>query len=266
MKIITTPWKKEFYKLIDNSNKSIKITSPFLKENICNDILRIKSTNVKLELVTSFKLTNLLFGSLDIIGIENILKHNGIVKNFAKLHSKIYLFDERKVIITSANLTNGGLLNNYEYGIYTEEKNIVKQVMNDFEKLFSNVNTGLVKLEDINTVKNILASIPEAEKKKLKLPEYKIETPEENFDSVSIPITPIKDNLKGWKLEVFNLLDTFEKQIFSLKELTIFENDLKIKYPNNNNILAKIRQQLQFLRDLGLIEFLGNGKYRKLWN
>ena len=31
----------------------------------------------------------------------------------------------------------------------------------------------------------------------------------------------------------------------------------------NNNIRAKIRQQLQFLKDRGFIEFLGDGKYKK---
>ncbi|MGI0085759.1 MAG: DpnI domain-containing protein, partial [Nitrososphaerales archaeon] len=32
--------------------------------------------------------------------------------------------------------------------------------------------------------------------------------------------------------------------------------------PNNAHIRDKIRQQLQVLRDMGLIEFLGSGSYR----
>jgi type II restriction enzyme len=35
------------------------------------------------------------------------------------------------------------------------------------------------------------------------------------------------------------------------------------KYPNNNNIQAKIRQQLQILRDKGYLKFTGRGKYEK---
>ncbi|WP_254904755.1 hypothetical protein [Clostridium tyrobutyricum] len=35
---------------------------------------------------------------------------------------------------------------------------------------------------------------------------------------------------------------------------------------HNNTINASIRRNLQELRDLGLIEFLENGKYKKLWN
>jgi len=33
-------------------------------------------------------------------------------------------------------------------------------------------------------------------------------------------------------------------------------------HPNNAHVRDKIRQQLQVLRDLGLLEFLGSGSYR----
>jgi type II restriction enzyme len=52
------------------------------------------------------------------------------------------------------------------------------------------------------------------------------------------------------------------KKEFELKEIYKFEEDLKILHPENNNIKAKIRQQLQFLRNKDYLEFLGRGKYR----
>jgi hypothetical protein len=45
MEIITNLWKDRFLELISNSKKSIKITSPFVKENICDNILRVKQEN-----------------------------------------------------------------------------------------------------------------------------------------------------------------------------------------------------------------------------
>ena len=51
---------------------------------------------------------------------------------------------------------------------------------------------------------------------------------------------------------------------FQLSDVYSFEEVLSIKHPKNNNIQAKIRQQLQFLRDKGYIEFLGHGRYRKI--
>ena len=37
-----------------------------------------------------------------------------------------------------------------------------------------------------------------------------------------------------------------------------------IRYPDNRHVREKLRQQLQRLRDLGLIAFLGSGHYEKL--
>ena len=89
---------------------------------------------------------------------------------------------------------------------------------------------------------------------------------EENGNDVfDIGSSPIVENLTGWKLEVFNCLDSIENRTFSLEEAYAFEDVLTDKYPNNHNIKDKILQQLQYLRDLGLIEFKVRGVYRKLW-
>lgn len=69
---------------------------------------------------------------------------------------------------------------------------------------------------------------------------------------------------RGWTLDIMNCLDRIVGDTFSLVNMYIFENQLRIKYPNNNHIKDKIRQQLQFLRDKGMVEFLGNGRYRKM--
>lgn len=69
---------------------------------------------------------------------------------------------------------------------------------------------------------------------------------------------------KGWILDIMHCVDSIKKNSFSLDEVYSFENDLKLKYPNNNFIKDKIRQQLQILRDKGIIEFSGRGNYKKI--
>jgi hypothetical protein len=54
MKILKTPWKNDLMELVSQSQKSIKITSPFIKENICNELISNKQTETQLELITSF--------------------------------------------------------------------------------------------------------------------------------------------------------------------------------------------------------------------
>lgn len=69
---------------------------------------------------------------------------------------------------------------------------------------------------------------------------------------------------KGWVIDIMNCVDAIKKESFSLDEIYAFEGKLKVKYPNNNFIKDKIRQQLQILRDKGIIEFVGRGKYKKV--
>ncbi len=68
---------------------------------------------------------------------------------------------------------------------------------------------------------------------------------------------------KGWILEIMNCIDRIPADQFTLRDVYKFEDILKAKYPNNNFIKDKIRQQLQLLRDKGVIEFLGDGRYKK---
>ena len=67
---------------------------------------------------------------------------------------------------------------------------------------------------------------------------------------------------KGWLLDVLVCVEKIKKAEFSLEDVYAFESHLKAKHPLNNNIKAKIRQQLQFLRDKDVIEFVGRGRYR----
>jgi type II restriction enzyme len=67
---------------------------------------------------------------------------------------------------------------------------------------------------------------------------------------------------RGWTIEVLRLLEGLPKQ-FSLADVYNFEAELRNKFPQNRHIKDKIRQQLQVLRDRGILYFLGKGQYLK---
>ena len=71
-------------------------------------------------------------------------------------------------------------------------------------------------------------------------------------------------NSRGWLMDILNCINRISTSVFTLNEVYKFEDELQIKHPQNNNIRPKIRQQLQFLRDKGILEFLGDGKYKKI--
>jgi type II restriction enzyme len=52
------------------------------------------------------------------------------------------------------------------------------------------------------------------------------------------------------------------RQEFSLDDICRFGESLSQLDPGNRHVRDKIRQQLQVLRDFGLLEFLGPGSYR----
>lgn len=69
---------------------------------------------------------------------------------------------------------------------------------------------------------------------------------------------------KGWTLDVLKCVDRIDTNEFSLDEVYKFEAELKAKHSENNFVKDKIRQQLQILRDMNIIEFVSRGKYRKI--
>ncbi len=69
---------------------------------------------------------------------------------------------------------------------------------------------------------------------------------------------------RGWLFDVLNSVNRIEGDEFTLREVYEFSGSLQGAHLENHHIEAKIRQQLQVLRDKGFIEFLGRGKYRKI--
>lgn len=71
-------------------------------------------------------------------------------------------------------------------------------------------------------------------------------------------------SLRGWTLDVFRLIKRMGLRDFTITQAYQLIGELSILYPRNHNIQAKIRQQLQVLRDLGFVRFCGRGKYQLL--
>jgi hypothetical protein len=67
---------------------------------------------------------------------------------------------------------------------------------------------------------------------------------------------------RGWLLDVMKCVEALGKPEFTLDEVYTFERHLGDLYPGNENVRPKIRQQLQYLRDRGFIDFVSRGNYR----
>jgi type II restriction enzyme len=66
---------------------------------------------------------------------------------------------------------------------------------------------------------------------------------------------------RGWLIEVMKCIESIEKREFHMDDIYAFEDHLSVLYPGNQNVRPKIRQQLQFLRDRGYLDFVSRGNY-----
>lgn len=70
---------------------------------------------------------------------------------------------------------------------------------------------------------------------------------------------------RGWMLDILNCVNKMEDNVFTLEQMYGFADALALQHPDNHHIKDKIRQQLQVLRDNGIIEFVGRGRYCRLY-
>lgn len=69
--------------------------------------------------------------------------------------------------------------------------------------------------------------------------------------------------LRTWQEMLLRIVERLDDH-FTLRDVLAQRDALVRAFPNNNNVDAKIRQQLQVLRDRKIIEFTSRGSYRRL--
>lgn len=102
---------------------------------------------------------NFLSGTSDIEAIDSLLQMKAEIRLLEKLHAKIYISDNNTAIITSANLTKSGLMDNIEVGVRINNKaNIISLV----EKIKEWFKSG--KLVDKNWLNSMRKEIDKKQK------------------------------------------------------------------------------------------------------
>ena len=66
---------------------------------------------------------------------------------------------------------------------------------------------------------------------------------------------------KGWINDVLVCVRELKQPEFCLQDVYAFTERLQQQHPQNRHVQPKIRQQLQVLRDNGILEFKTRGKY-----
>ena len=64
---------------------------------------------------------------------------------------------------------------------------------------------------------------------------------------------------------MFKVIDQFDEDVFTKETSNEYKGKIHKAYPLTKHPDDKIRQILQQLRNLGLVAFLGNRFYERLW-
>jgi type II restriction enzyme len=76
------------------------------------------------------------------------------------------------------------------------------------------------------------------------------------------PLENISVTQRGWTLDVLNAIRRLGKTEFTTADTYAFTRELERLHPDNRHVRDKIRQQLQVLRDLGLLLHVERGIWR----
>jgi len=169
IKTIHENWLKEFKTELHNTN-TVCIVSPFITDNIVNKLLT-NSKGKTIKVITRYNLNEFKQGVSSLTAIERLLKSNAQIKSVKRLHSKLYLFDQKSVIITSANFTNGGFIKNKEFGILSTESSTVNESLDYFNDLWK-IDPNLLNQKIVNDWKVLISKFPATKNKNDELPDF----------------------------------------------------------------------------------------------
>ncbi|WP_179352199.1 phospholipase D-like domain-containing protein [Winogradskyella vidalii] len=169
MKTIHENWLQEFKNELNNTNE-VFIVSPFITDNIVKHLLEVFKGKL-IKVITRYNLNDFKKGVSSLAALERLVKSNAQIKGVIGLHSKLYLFDNKSVIITSANFTNGGFFNNREFGVLSLSDKTVKESHNYFNELWS-IDSDLLSQNKINEWRNIIVNSKPSPKFKEELPDF----------------------------------------------------------------------------------------------
>ncbi len=173
-------------------------------------------------------------------------------------HPKLYILNDGEnvtVALGSSNLTEGGLAKNVEVNAVITAS-LKEEVVSDVYGLYSRLKYQQSRFEpDLEYIakyeeayervrKRNIAALQERRTKEI------IKQLREKEKALPKPI-PSESELFGWMKLVYEKIPS---GAFRTRDMYQCEQEFQKIYPENKNIRAKIRQQLQFLRDIGLIK------------
>jgi hypothetical protein len=132
LELLGLGWDVRLREMAAVARKHVSVCAPFVTqaavELLTGEFSRDLRDSGELRLVVDLSPHHIIQDSLDPSALQFLLKTVGRsqLTHLPRLHSKIYIFDDEYAIVTSANLTAGGLFRNFECGLGTDDPRFVR--------------------------------------------------------------------------------------------------------------------------------------------
>lgn len=260
---VTTPTRNWLEQSLQSCSSRFLVASPYIGSYLPNLAARL-SHKVKTTLLTRTDLRDFALGASDIDALCTLARQGTKILSLAGLHAKVYVIDDKRALVTSANATMGGMERNWECGVALEDARTIEAVANLILCGFGspqpphNWNADEIEMlrEPVSTLRDQLPpprQLPRLDASQL--PSIKLRREGQRV---------LLGGFSGWtKLALEGVL-LQRDDLFTLDELVAICRPLAAShFPRNRYVREQLRKQLQRLRDLGLVEFIGGGNYRR---
>lgn len=134
---ISTQWHRSLLQLVRSVERDLVICTPFVSVDgvaaILDNTPPAFSATGRLTFLTNLSVANVASLVTDPRPLGRLQEKyaQATIHHLPGLHAKVYIADGARAIVTSGNLTAGGLYRNLEYGIELFEASLVKRIRQD---------------------------------------------------------------------------------------------------------------------------------------
>jgi hypothetical protein len=140
--LIDSGWDKVIQEATTADRTEVHVVCPFIKMRAAKRLLAGKRPEL-IRVVTRFHLGEMCDGVSDTEALRLLLENGAKIRGVRNLHAKLYLFGDKRAIVTSANLTEAALLRNHEFGFVSSEDAIIERCREYFDKLWKRAGNDL---------------------------------------------------------------------------------------------------------------------------
>ncbi len=137
IRLIPGAWDSTFFETISSAEQRLVLCAPYISHDGAGAVARARAGKIDIGacslVLTDLSARAVCTGATDPSAVASIgatLKGAKIV-HLPRLHAKVYVSDSRTAVVTSGNLTAGGLGRNYEYGVLVSDAALSASIETD---------------------------------------------------------------------------------------------------------------------------------------